>query len=101
VFGPPLKLPADLDRPALESYRHWFEELLNWLTEEAESWAAGGRRRPGEVPMLPGEAPWGLEALGRASHLSLPEGLARSWAELADRRPGPSATAAGPGDRAA
>src|SRR5262245_15866429 len=54
LFGPPLCVPANLERDALEDYRAWFDSLLNWLTEEAEAWAESGRRRRGELPMLPG-----------------------------------------------
>jgi lysophospholipid acyltransferase (LPLAT)-like uncharacterized protein len=38
--------------PGLEYWRLYIERTLNQVTEEAESWAESGRRRPGEMPML-------------------------------------------------
>jgi len=49
VIGPPLTLPADLDRDGLETCRVRVERLLNDLTEEAEAWAKEGSRKAGEV----------------------------------------------------
>jgi lysophospholipid acyltransferase (LPLAT)-like uncharacterized protein len=82
VFGPPLRVPPKLDRRGLERYRLWFEQLLNWLTEEAETWAERGGRRMGEAPMLPGEASPALRRLDRGTALSLPDWLTTSWAAL-------------------
>ena len=82
VFGPPLRVPANLDRTRLENYRMWFELLLNWLTEDAETWAASGRRRPGALPMLPGRAAPGMFQPYQ-SGLTLPKNLADHWTELA------------------
>jgi hypothetical protein len=82
VFGPPLWLPPRLNRQGIEGYRHWCEQLLNWLTEEAETWAESGRSRAGEVPMLPREAPPGMLRLDQEAALSLPNWLARSWVAL-------------------
>jgi hypothetical protein len=49
VIGPPLTLPADLDRDGLETCRVRVERLLNCFTEEAEAWAMAGSRKAGEV----------------------------------------------------
>lgn len=50
VVGPPLNLPADLDRAGLEHYRQEVELILNRLTVEAEAWAEAGTQKLGEVP---------------------------------------------------
>ena len=49
VIGPPMMIPADLDRAGLEACRLRTERLLNCLTAEAEAWAAAGSRKAGEV----------------------------------------------------
>jgi len=82
IFGPPLLVPSGLDRDGIERYRVWFERLQNWLTEEAESWAASGRRQSGEVAMLPNAAPLALHRCYRGS-MSLPDSLAADWDGLA------------------
>mgnify|MGYP001603471293 CR=1 FL=1 len=82
VFGPPLRVPAKLDRNAQEGYRAWFERLLNWLTDEAEIWAESGRRRRGELPMLPSEAPPQMLKWNPAHALRLPDWLNESWISL-------------------
>jgi hypothetical protein len=38
--------------PDLEYWRLCVERTLNQVTEEAESWADSGRRKPGEMPLL-------------------------------------------------
>jgi len=53
VIGPPMHLPADLDRAGLEQSRQRVERLLNCLTTEAEAWAAAGTRKAGEMPIWP------------------------------------------------
>jgi lysophospholipid acyltransferase (LPLAT)-like uncharacterized protein len=57
VIGPPLMLPADLTRAALEQCRQRVERLLNDFSSEAEAWAAAGTRKAGEVVMVPQSAP--------------------------------------------
>jgi hypothetical protein len=57
VIGPPMMLPADLDRAGIETARQRVEGLLNCLTAEAESWAAAGSRKSGEIPIHSGFAP--------------------------------------------
>ncbi|MBN1395548.1 MAG: lysophospholipid acyltransferase family protein [Pirellulales bacterium] len=42
-------VPPDLDRDGLEHYRQRIERLLNRLTSEAESWAASGARKRGQM----------------------------------------------------
>ncbi len=42
-------VPPDLDRRGLEHYRRRIERLLNRLTLEAETWAASGARKPGQM----------------------------------------------------
>ena len=41
-------VPPDLDREGLEHFRRRTEDLLNRLTDEAEAWAASGRRKTGQ-----------------------------------------------------
>lgn len=48
VVGPPLSIPADLDRNGIEHYRQQTERLLNRLTLEAEQWAESGMRKAQE-----------------------------------------------------
>jgi lysophospholipid acyltransferase (LPLAT)-like uncharacterized protein len=82
VWGPPRHVPPHLDRTGLERYRLWFEHLLNWLTEEAEAWAASGERRPGEAVM---QYPAPGAALLRAPERSappLPAHLEDAWDAL-------------------
>jgi hypothetical protein len=82
VVGPALRLPPKLDRAVLESYRCWVERFLNWLTEEAEGWAASGRRRAGELPMLPGEACPAMLRLHGDAVRPLPSSWLTSWEAL-------------------
>ncbi len=56
VIGPPLFIPPTKDRATLEKYRQQVEQLLNRLTWEAETWAASGRRRAGELPLVKASA---------------------------------------------
>lgn len=48
VVTPEIFVPPDLDRDGLEHYRGRIEDLLNWLTAEAEAWAESGLRRLGQ-----------------------------------------------------
>jgi lysophospholipid acyltransferase (LPLAT)-like uncharacterized protein len=57
VIGPPMVLPSNLDRTALEQCRQRVERLMNDLTDEAEAWATAGTRKQGEVVISPGAAP--------------------------------------------
>jgi lysophospholipid acyltransferase (LPLAT)-like uncharacterized protein len=50
-------IPPDLDREGLEHSRGQIETLLNRLTEEAESWAASGRRKAGQAKLERRAAP--------------------------------------------
>jgi hypothetical protein len=84
VFGPPLRVPAGITRDGIEAYREWFERLLNWLTADAEAWAESGRRRSGEVAMLPNAAPPEFARPYRCA-VALPAALAADWTALAVR----------------
>ncbi|HEY4232450.1 MAG TPA: lysophospholipid acyltransferase family protein [Lacipirellulaceae bacterium] len=53
VIGPAMMVPADLDRSDLEHCRQRAERLMNCLTREAETWAAAGTRKMGEVVIAP------------------------------------------------
>jgi lysophospholipid acyltransferase (LPLAT)-like uncharacterized protein len=48
VVTPEIFVPSDLDRDGIEHYRQRIEDLLNWLTTEAETWAESGKRRLGQ-----------------------------------------------------
>jgi lysophospholipid acyltransferase (LPLAT)-like uncharacterized protein len=82
VFGPPLTIPPNLGRADLERYRLWFEQLLNWLTDEAERWAADGRNRPGEGVMVPRYTPLVMERPPLPSAPPLPPDLKAAWDRL-------------------
>jgi lysophospholipid acyltransferase (LPLAT)-like uncharacterized protein len=90
IAGPPRHVPPRLGREGLETYRLWFENQLNWVTEQAESWAESGRRRAGEIPVSPTEMSPPLPYWNPAHAVRLPESLERSWAAL----PGASSRAA-------
>ena len=53
VSSGPIEIPTDLDRAGLESYRRRIEHLMHDLTEEAEQWAASGKRRAGQLGLFP------------------------------------------------
>lgn len=82
VFGPPLRIPGNLDRAKLECYRTWFEDLLNFLTEQAEQWAESGKRRQGELPLLVGRAPARMLHWQPSDAPQLPESLHERWMVL-------------------
>jgi lysophospholipid acyltransferase (LPLAT)-like uncharacterized protein len=42
-------IPANLDREGIEFFRQKIEQLLNFLTLEAETWAQSGTRRIGQM----------------------------------------------------
>jgi lysophospholipid acyltransferase (LPLAT)-like uncharacterized protein len=46
VAGPAIRIPAGLDRAAMEEQRRLVEEALNAAIMTAEAWAAGGGRVP-------------------------------------------------------
>lgn len=79
IFGPPVRVPSDLDRAEIERYRLWFERLLTWLTDEAEQWATEGRSKPGEAVMAPQYIPPCMEHPCGPSAPSLPPELAAEW----------------------
>ena len=53
VVSPAIQIPTDLDRDGLEHYRREVERLLNYLTTEAEAWAASGARHIAQVAAGP------------------------------------------------
>lgn len=53
VVSREIQIPPDLDRDGLEHYRGEVERLLNRLTDEAEAWAASGRRHEVQTPASP------------------------------------------------
>ncbi len=57
VVGPPVMIPAELDRTGLETCRLRTERLLNCLTAEAEAWAVAGSRKAGELVIRRQSAP--------------------------------------------
>lgn len=79
VFGPPMQVPARLDRTQFEEYRQWFERLLNWLTSTAEAWAADGRRRHGEILLYADRAASSIRKWTPDWSPQLPWELERSW----------------------
>jgi lysophospholipid acyltransferase (LPLAT)-like uncharacterized protein len=48
VWGPRMPIPRRLDRDGLERYRRQVEDVLNYITAEAEDWATAGTRRHGQ-----------------------------------------------------
>jgi lysophospholipid acyltransferase (LPLAT)-like uncharacterized protein len=77
VVGPPMMVPADLDRADLETCRERTERLMNCLTSEAESWAAAGTRKVGEVAIVSQIASAPLPA---RADLSIPQRIAAARA---------------------
>jgi lysophospholipid acyltransferase (LPLAT)-like uncharacterized protein len=51
IIGPPIQIPAGIERDDVEPYRAAIEQLLTDLTDEANAWADSGRRRDGEEVM--------------------------------------------------
>ncbi len=87
VVGPSLIVPPRLGRDQLEKFRQWFERLLNWLTQEAETWAESGRRRRGEMPTIPGRPSWRLMQPNYRSDLVFPADLRQEWFDLTGTDP--------------
>jgi lysophospholipid acyltransferase (LPLAT)-like uncharacterized protein len=92
IFSPEVAVPPGLDDTGLEHFRRHVEALLNRLTEEAESWAASGRGRPGQMAFVPGRMqtlPRWLDPAHRAAmpqpaaRLPLPGGFLRDDSRLA------------------
>ncbi len=57
VVSADVHVPEDLDRQGIEHYRMRIEELLNRLTEEAETWAAAGTRKACQCKLRSQSAP--------------------------------------------
>lgn len=66
----------------MEGHRKWFEQLLNWLTDEAEAWAESGKDRPGQLPMLVNQAPTALLKWKPEHAVRLPDWLHQGWIAL-------------------
>ncbi len=50
IFGPKIDVPRKAKRDELESIRQSTEDLMNDLSDEAESWACSGQKMIGEQP---------------------------------------------------
>ncbi|MCA9212302.1 MAG: lysophospholipid acyltransferase family protein [Planctomycetales bacterium] len=74
IIGPRMQIPANLDRDGVEHYRVQVEDVLNQLTDAAESWAESDTRLPQQVSVE--RAPMPLfnrrRASGRESAPELP-----------------------------
>lgn len=85
VVSPEITVPSDLDREGQEHFRKRIETLLNRLCHEAETWAASGRRKPGQYHVVPGPIqPWRMRYFRPATACSEPsEEVADSTADAA------------------
>ncbi|QDU95225.1 lysophospholipid acyltransferase family protein [Lignipirellula cremea] len=50
IGSPAMQMPPDLDRAGIEHYRLRVERMMNFLSDEAETWAVNGDRRIGQRP---------------------------------------------------
>jgi hypothetical protein len=91
VFGPPLRVPPDLGKTEIESYRLYFERLMNWLTDEAERWATERQSRPGEAVMAQRYTPHCMDRPPAPSAPPMPPDLAAEWDLLTKGRPAAAA----------
>lgn len=53
VVSRPIHVPSNLDRAGLEAHRVGVEQILNFLSDDAERWALAGGRRIGDCPVRP------------------------------------------------
>ena len=53
VVSRPIHVPSNLDREGLEAHRLGVEQILNFLSDDAERWALAGGRRMGDRPVRP------------------------------------------------
>ena len=53
VVSRPIYIPPKLDRDGLEVHRVGVEQILNYLSNDAEKWAIAGGRRSGDCPAQP------------------------------------------------
>ena len=58
VIGPPLMVPAEIQRDQIETYRQQAENELQQLTETAEQWAASGQAMDCQLPLLRSTSPY-------------------------------------------
>ena len=74
VVSPHLRIPANLDRTGLETYRVRVERLLNQLTEKAEDWATAGHRLREEMPLRKERLPLAARTASVADDMCLVPG---------------------------
>ena len=53
VVSRPIYIPPNLDRDGLETHRVGVEQVLNYLSNDAERWALAGGRRSGDCSVWP------------------------------------------------
>ena len=58
VIGPPLMIPAEIQRDQIEACRQQVENELQQLTDTAEQWAASGQTMDCQLPLLPSTSPY-------------------------------------------
>jgi lysophospholipid acyltransferase (LPLAT)-like uncharacterized protein len=66
VVSPPVQIPPNLDRDALEESRKSIERLLNLLTQAAERWAESGARFESQRTLVRQALPWWQQRLWSA-----------------------------------
>jgi len=71
VVSRAIQIPPNLDRDGLEWHRARVEQLLNALSDDAESWAVAGGRRPGDRVVGPEPS----RTAARRAALSAPPGV--------------------------
>jgi len=54
--SPAMAIPPNLDRDGVEHYRLHVEQMLNRMTQEAESWAEADTPKVDQVPIRPAPA---------------------------------------------
>jgi hypothetical protein len=52
IWGPRMPIPPRLDRDGLEHYRLQVQQVLDYITTEAEDWAAAATRREGQRNLI-------------------------------------------------
>ena len=58
VIGPPLMIPAEIQRDQIETCRQQVENELQQLTDTAEQWAASGQTMDCQLPLLRSTSPY-------------------------------------------
>ncbi len=88
IPSPAIPVPPDLDRQGIEHYRRKVEALLCRLTEEAERWAEGGYRLPGQSRLRKQTPPLQAGGIGRKTGGLVVERAADPAATAVVRGPG-------------